>query len=165
MTHHLLLAALLLATALPVTAGDIVRRGSGAFPIASSISVPPGAELVFVSGVLADVADADAPPGSIERLGDTATQTRSVLGKIARELEAAGLGLHDVVKMTVFLMGDPARDGAMDFAGMMQAYREFFGTDAQPKLPARTALQVAALPLPGALVEIEVIAARVPAKD
>jgi len=165
MTQRLFLATLLLATALPVAAGDIARRGGTAFPIASSVSVPPGAELVFVSGMLADVAKADAPPGSIERLGDTATQTRSVLGKIARELEAAGLGLGDVVKMTVFLMGDPARDGAMDFAGMMQAYREFFGTEAQPRLPARTALQVAALPLPGALVEIEVIAARLPAKD
>ena len=165
MTHRILLAALLLATAVPVQAADIVRRGGTAFPIASSVTVPAGAELVFVSGMLADVANADAPPGSIERLGDTATQTRSVLGKISRELESAGLGLGDVVKMTVFLMGDPGKDGTMDFAGLMLAYREFFGTAAQPQLPARTALQVTALPLPGALVEIEVIAARVPAKD
>jgi enamine deaminase RidA (YjgF/YER057c/UK114 family) len=165
MTHHLLLAALLLATAVPAQATDIVRRGGAAFPIASSVTVPAGAELVFVSGMLADVANPDAPPGSIDRLGDTATQTRSVLGKISRELESAGLGLGDVVKMTVFLVGDPAKDGTMDFAGLMLAYREFFGTAAQPILPARTALQVTALPLPGALVEIEVIAARVPAKD
>jgi enamine deaminase RidA (YjgF/YER057c/UK114 family) len=41
------------------------------------------------------------------------------------------------------------------------AYRESFGTAAQPRLPARTAVQVSALPIPGALVEIEVVAARV----
>jgi enamine deaminase RidA (YjgF/YER057c/UK114 family) len=154
----LLIAAL--AAALPAHADAIVRRGGDGFPIASSVTVPAGAELVFVSGMLADVANPDAPAGSIERLGDTATQTRSVLGKIARELAAAGLGMGDVVKMNVFLVGDPARGGGMDFAGLMQAYREFFGSGSQPNLPARTTVQVAGLPLPGALVEIEIIAAR-----
>lgn len=162
MTSRLALAGALLAlVALPVGAGEIVRRGGAGFPIASSVTVPAGAELVFVSGMLADVADPRAPAGSIERLGDTATQTRSVLGKISRELAAAGLGLGDVVKMNVFLVGDPGKGGTMDFAGLMQAYSEFFGSESQPRLPARTTVQVAALPVPGALVEIEVIAARV----
>jgi enamine deaminase RidA (YjgF/YER057c/UK114 family) len=51
----------------------------------------------------------------------------------------------------------------MDFDGLMRAYTKHYGGPAQPNLPARTTVQVAALPMPGALVEIEVIAARAPA--
>jgi enamine deaminase RidA (YjgF/YER057c/UK114 family) len=47
----------------------------------------------------------------------------------------------------------------MDFAGLMSAYLKYFGKEAGG-LPARTTVQVAGLPMPGALVEIEVIAAR-----
>ena len=65
-------------------------------------------------------------------------------------------------KMNVFLVSDPAKGGQMDFAGFMKAYARFVGEPSGGKLPARTTVQVAALPIPGALVEIEVIAARVP---
>lgn len=148
------------ATAWAGEATAIVRRGLPDFPIASSVAVPASARLVFVSGTLADVARPDAPAGSIERLGDTATQSASVLGKIAKELAASGLTMADVVKMNVFMVGDPAKGGAMDFAGLMQAYSRHFGEASGGNLPARTTVQVAGLPLPGALVEIEVIAAR-----
>ncbi|MDP1293871.1 Rid family hydrolase, partial [Klebsiella variicola] len=70
------------------------------------------------------------------------------------------LGLGDVVKMQVFLVGDPAKGGKMDFDGFMAAYREFYGTATQPNLPARSVMQVAGLVVPCWLVEIEVIAAR-----
>jgi enamine deaminase RidA (YjgF/YER057c/UK114 family) len=142
-------------------AHDIIRRANPNIPIASSVLVPDGAEIVFVSGMLADVADPSAPAGSIERLGDTATQAKSVLDKIVKELAASGLTMADVVKMNVFLVGDPRKDGRMDFEGLMQAYLKFYGLRALEKsLPARTTVQVAGLPIPGALVEIEVIAAR-----
>jgi enamine deaminase RidA (YjgF/YER057c/UK114 family) len=42
----------------------------------------------------------------------------------------------------------------------MAGYTKYFGTKDQPKKPARSALQVAALAAPGVLVEIEVIAVR-----
>jgi enamine deaminase RidA (YjgF/YER057c/UK114 family) len=148
------------AAATPVSAHDIIRHADPNLPIASSVVVPAGAELVFVSGMLADAADTSAPVGSVERFGDTETQVKSVLGKLAKELEAAGFTMADVVKMNVFLVGDPRKGGAMDFQGLMLAYSQHFGTDAQKNLPARTTVQVAGLPLPGALVEIEVIAAR-----
>lgn len=157
--------ALLLGLALATPAlaePGIVRRGGEAFPIASSVRVPAGAETVYLSGLLPDIVDADAAVGSAERFGDTEAQTRSVIAKIRAELEAIGWGLGDVVKMNVYLVADAAKGGRMDFAGMMVAYREAFGSAAQPKLPARTTVEVSALPLPGALVEIEVIAARVP---
>jgi len=141
-------------------ADDIVRRTNPSFPISNSVTVPGGSQLVFLSGTLADVADDKAPAGSIERLGDTATQAHSVLGKIAKELAAAGLTMGDVVKMNVFLVGDPRKGGTMDFEGLMQAYMKVYGPGPNEKnLPARTTVQVAGLPIPGALVEIEVVAA------
>ncbi len=150
-----------LALPLAAPAADaIVRRSLGDFPIASSVAVPATARIVFVSGTLADVVKPDAPAGSIERLGDTETQSASVLGKIEKELAASGLTMADVVKMNVFMVGDPAKGGGMDFGGLMKAYSRHFGEASKGNLPARTTVQVAALPLPGALVEIEVVAAR-----
>jgi len=153
---------LLLAVAfmLPAQAAEILRRPLGNFPIASSVVVPSGAELVFLSGTLADPVKPDAPAGSAERMGDTEAQVASVLGKLEKELAGSGLSMSDVVKMNVFLVGDPAKGGSMDFEGLMKAYSRHFGTAAQPNLPARTTVQVVALPMPGALVEIEVVAAR-----
>jgi enamine deaminase RidA (YjgF/YER057c/UK114 family) len=155
-----IIAALLVATSAPAAAHDIVRRANSGFPIANSVTVPTGADIVYLSGMLADAADTSAPAGSIERFGDTAAQTKSVLGKIARELEAVGLTMADVVKMNVFLVGDPSKGGGMDFEGLMHGYLQHFGTATQKNVPARTTVQVAGLPVPGALVEIEVIAAR-----
>lgn len=164
MLHRTLSAVVLLASLVagPASAGDeaIVRRQSGDFPIASSVLVPGGTTLLFLSGTLADVIKPDAPSGSAERMGDTETQAASVLGKLAKELAVSGMTMADVVKMNVFMAGDPAKGGAMDFAGLMKAYSRVYGAASDGKLPARTTVQVVALPVPGALVEIEAIAAR-----
>ncbi|MNJ72095.1 putative reactive intermediate deaminase TdcF [compost metagenome] len=85
-----------------------------------------------------------------------------MLNKIQAALHGQGLSLGDVVQLKVFLVGDPAKGGKLDFAGLQAAYTEFFATAEQPRKPTRTALQVVALPLPGALVEIEAIAAKAP---
>jgi enamine deaminase RidA (YjgF/YER057c/UK114 family) len=50
--------------------------------------------------------------------------------------------------------------GKMDFDGFMKGYTQFFGTETQPKLPARSAVQVARLVYDNMFVEIEVIAVR-----
>jgi enamine deaminase RidA (YjgF/YER057c/UK114 family) len=164
MLHRTCTAVLLLAVLgtgrVLATDETIVRRQAGDFPIASSVLVPGGTTLVFLSGTLADVVKPEAPAGSTERMGDTETQAASVLGKLAKELAASGLTLADVVKMNVFLVGDPAKGGAMDFTGFMKAYSRVFGAASEGRLPARTTVQVAALPVPGALVEIEVTAAK-----
>ena len=81
--------------------------------------------------------------------GDIQAQTRQSLKNVQAILEAAGTSLAKVVKTTVFLvdMGQ--------FKAMNQVYAEFFpGTP-----PARSAIQVGALPL-GAQVEIEAVAVR-----
>ena len=158
----LLLPALLaLATTIAASAHDIIRHANPNIPIASSVMVPAGADTLYLSGMLADVSNPSAPAGSIERFGDTSAQAKSVLGKIRQELATAGFTMDDVVKMNVYLVGDPRKGGTMDFEGLMQAYLQVYGLRPQEKnLPARTTLQVAGLPVPGALVEIEVVAAR-----
>jgi enamine deaminase RidA (YjgF/YER057c/UK114 family) len=72
-----------------------------------------------------------------------------------------GVGFGDIIKMTVFLVGDPEMDGKMDFAGFMRAYTRYFGTEEQPNKPARSAVQIAGLAGgPYMLVEIEAVIAR-----
>jgi len=157
MRHLVLLAALGAATA-QVQAQEVRRLGPAESPISASVEVPAGSRLIYVSGTVPDPVDAAAPAGSVHRYGDTATQTRSILNKIQAQLRQHGLGLGDVVMMRVFLVAPPGQP-RMDFAGMMSAYREFFGTAAQPHRPARSTMQVSGLVDPGWLVEIEVTAA------
>ena len=155
------LTCALLALPFAASAADsIVRRSLPDFPIASSVAVPGAARIVFVSGTVAEVAQARAPAWFTDRRADTETQAASVLAKIEKELAASGLTMADVVKMNVFMVGDPAKGGGMDFGGLMKAYSRHFGAASQGNLPARTTVQVVALPAPGALVEIEVVAAR-----
>jgi len=157
-----LLAALLSATC--AGAADVVRYplpNNSTFPIARAVEVPAGSTLVFHSGVVPAPKDASAPANSPAYWGDTKTQALSAFARIKESLDSMGLGFGDVVKMTVFLVADPASsDGRMDFKGFMDAYTQFFGTAAQPKLPARSAVQVANLASPGMLVEVEVILVR-----
>ena len=144
--------------------GPLIKRtgipGSN-FPISLTVSVPANSHFTYVAGTLADVANPDAPKGTIESYGDTHTQTISILKKIEKLLAAEDMTLADVVKVNVFLVGDPKLDGKMDFAGLNAAYGQYFGSATQPNKPVRTALQVAALPMPGGLIEIEATAAKV----
>ena len=93
---QLLATALLAASVAPaVHAQEIKRTGipGSTFPISLTVAVPANARLVFVSGTLADVANPDAPKGSIEAYGNTQTQTTSILQKIDKLLAAEGLSL------------------------------------------------------------------------
>ena len=152
-------AATLIAGAGGVQAAELSRHSTGKFPIASAIEVPPGYTTIYLSGQGADPSDKTAKPMTLAAYGDTETQTRSALGKIKAELETLHLTMADVVQMHVYMVADP-KLGKMDFAGLMKAYTEFFGTKEQPNLPTRSAFQVAGLANPGWLVEIEVTAVR-----
>jgi 2-iminobutanoate/2-iminopropanoate deaminase len=79
--------------------------------------------------------------------GGIEAQTRQVMQNLAAVLEAAGSSLTQVVKTTIFVTD------IQDFATVNQIYGSFF-TD---RPPARSTVQVAALPL-GARVEIEAVA-------
>jgi enamine deaminase RidA (YjgF/YER057c/UK114 family) len=130
------------------------------FPISLGVWVPAGSDTLYLSGNVPPVANPSAPKGSVESYGNTETQTVAVLQHIKETLEAQKLSLGDVVMMHAYLVGDPSKDGKMDFAGFMSGYTKFFGTKDQPNKPGRSAFQIAALAAPGALVEIEVIAVR-----
>ena len=161
--YRLALPALMMCSPLAASAADVVRTplpGGSTFPISAAVEGPAGKATVYLSGMVPPVADADAPANTVAAYGDTRAQTLAVLGVIEKQLEALGLSMGDVVKMQVFLVGDAAKEGRMDFAGFMDGYRTHFGTEAQPKLPVRSTMQVAALANPWFLVEIEVTAVR-----
>jgi enamine deaminase RidA (YjgF/YER057c/UK114 family) len=161
MMYSAALAVLLMAASGAAKAADVVRHkipGSD-FPISAAVEVPAGKTTVYLSGAVPRL-DAGASKDSAEDYGDTEAQTINVLGSIKKQLESMGLSLGDVIKMQVFLVGDPALDGKMDFAGFMKGYRRFFGTAEQPNLPSRSAFQIAGLANPAYLVEIEVVAVR-----
>jgi 2-iminobutanoate/2-iminopropanoate deaminase len=83
-------------------------------------------------------------------VGDGITeQTEQVMENLAAILDASGSGLANLVKTTVFLTD------LGDFAAMNEVYARHVGE----RPPARSTVQVAALPS-GARVEIEAIAHR-----
>lgn len=98
---------------------------------------------VFASGQLPiDPATGAFVPGGVSE------QAEQALQNLRAVLAAAGCGLENVVKTTVFLTD------MNDFAAVNAVYAHFFTADC----PARSAVQVGALPK-GALVEVEAIAA------
>lgn len=166
-------AAVLALAALAITGcatgpsgSTVVRHKTpgSTFPIAAAVEVPAGATTVYLSGKvppLVDASKARTDPAAYG--GDTKGQTITTLESIESQLKSMNMSMGDVVKMQVYLVGDPAKGGRMDFAGFMEGYTRFFGTAAQPDLPARSVFQVAALAVPAWYVEIEVIAVRKPA--
>lgn len=103
---------------------------------------------IFVSGQI----PLDPATGTLID-GDITAQTHQVLRNVQGVLRGAGSSLQEVAKTTVFLTD------INDFATVNAIYGEYF-SDAPP---ARSAMQVAALPK-GAQVEIEAIAVRTTGK-
>ena len=79
--------------------------------------------------------------------GGISAETARAIENLRAVLEAAGLGLRDVVKTTVYLVD------LGEFAALNEVYGRYF----EVPHPARSTVQVAALPA-GARVEIEAIA-------
>jgi 2-iminobutanoate/2-iminopropanoate deaminase len=98
--------------------------------------------LVYCSGQIPiDPATGEFVPGGIEE------QTVQVLKNLAAVLQAAGSGIENVIKTTVFLAD------MNDFAAMNDIYAGVFGDSK----PARATVQAARLPR-DARVEIECVA-------
>ena len=99
---------------------------------------------VFTSGQVAlDPATGELVPGGFE------AQARQVLRNLGHVLESAGCSFQDVVKATIFVT---------DLAHF-QVLNELYGEAVGAHRPARSTVQVAALPK-GALVEIDLVALR-----
>lgn len=154
-----------LAAAGPAQADEIVRHVVAAqSPILSSVSVPADATYLYLSGQVAAVTDSNKSATDPAAWGDTKTQAISTFQKIEALLKAQGYGFGDVIKLTVFLVGDPNLGGKLDFKGFNEAYSQYFGTAQQPNKVARSVVQVAALANPLFLVEIEATAAKAKAR-
>lgn len=166
--HAALGAALLSAAALPAPAEAQVtriKRNPQAL-ILDAVRVPAGMETIYLSGQLPSPVDPAKPMSevkSLEDMGDTKAQMVSTLGKIRDLLASQGLTMGDVVKLTQFIVADP-RLGKMDFAGVNEGFRAFFGTAENPVTVARSTVEVKGLVGPYFLVEIEAIAVRPSAK-
>lgn len=120
----------------------IARPDNPELPFSSVVGFGP---FIFVSGMVGR----DPDTGRIA-VGDVAEQTRQTLANIGFQLNKAGLSLKNVIKATVFITD------MLSVQEMNRVYRSFF----ESRLPARSCVQVVALPDPEALVEVEVIAHR-----
>jgi 2-iminobutanoate/2-iminopropanoate deaminase len=119
----------------------ITPKAPGAIgPYSQGIS---SGEMVFVSGQTPLRADGTMAPGGI------AEHTEQCLANIREVLIGAGLTMNDVIKTTVF----------MTDLGQFAAMNEVYGRNFKAPYPARSTVQVSALPK-GADVEIEAVAVR-----
>ena len=156
------LAGVLVASSAQAQVTRIKRNPSAIILDAAKVSA--GTDMIFVSGQLASPVDPAKPMTevkSIEDMGDTKAQTISALSKVQSILESQGMGMGDVIKLTLFVANDP-KLGKMDFVGANEGFKTFFGTAANPVTVARSTFQVAALVGPYYLIEVEAIAAKKP---
>jgi enamine deaminase RidA (YjgF/YER057c/UK114 family) len=108
-----------------------------------AVEVGPNSRILYLAGQLGV-----APDGTLAT--DIRGQTELVWTNIRNVLAAAGMELTDIVKMNHYLLRKE------DIA----AYREVRGKFLGEHRPAGTMLVIAALGRDGALVEVEVVAAR-----
>ena len=143
-----LIAALPSATRQPIAVPDIPQ------PLAHYTPAVRVDGLVFTAGHLASdfktgiPAEARTDPAFPFYGSDIKRQTRYILENYARTFAAAGTSLANVVKAQVFMLD------LGDFNGFDEVWREFF-----PAPPPRTTVGTTGLLVPGALVEVDLIAA------
>jgi reactive intermediate/imine deaminase len=119
------------------------RVPSQAEPISHFTDAVQAGELLFVSGVVPVDEDRELVGGD-----DVVAQARAVFANMREILDAAGCSFADVVKVTVFLTDIDDRPL------VNPVRREVFG-DARP---ASTLVEVSALVIPGARIEVEAVA-------
>jgi 2-iminobutanoate/2-iminopropanoate deaminase len=122
---------------------EIIETRNAPAPIGPYSQAIRANGFVFISGQI----PIDPVSGQLVE-GGVAAQTHQVMENLSAILQAAGIGLGNVVKTTVFLTN------LDDFSVFNQVYGEYV---AEAK-PARATVQVARLPRE-ALVEVEAIAA------
>jgi len=111
-------------------------------------AVGPYSHAIIANGFIYTAGQAALVPGTKSlKEGGIREQTQQTFENLKAVLEAAGSSLDKVVKSNVYLVD------LKDFAAMNEVYATYFPSNP----PARTTVQVAALPL-GALVEIEFVA-------
>jgi 2-iminobutanoate/2-iminopropanoate deaminase len=112
-------------------------------PLSHYTDAVAAGDLLFLSGI----APMDAS-GALVGGDDVVAQARRIFEVMGEVLAAAGAGPADVVKVTVYLVD------VEDRPLINPVREEFFGA----ARPASTLVEVSALPVPGARVEIEAVA-------
>ncbi|HMA76560.1 MAG TPA: RidA family protein [Candidatus Krumholzibacteriaceae bacterium] len=120
---------------------EVIRTESAPAAIGPYNQAVRAGNFLFISGQLG------MDPDSGELAEDLSSQVERAIYNLKAVAEAAGGGLHSIVKTTVML------DSMDDFKEMNNVYMNYFKEDP----PARAAYEVSKLPL-GALVEIEAVA-------
>jgi 2-iminobutanoate/2-iminopropanoate deaminase len=110
---------------------EIIETAQAPRPIGPYAQAIRANGFIFVSGQI----PIDPATGSVSG-GDIEAQTRQVMKNLAAILEAAGSGLGNIVKTTVFLAN------LDEFPRFNQIYGEYLGE----AKPARATVQVARLP-------------------
>ena len=137
----------------------IIRYDRPDASILKGVEVPANKKLFFSSGLVSLPNDTTAPTNTLERFGDTYTQSQGCLKRLSSTLNEAGLELKDVLYLGVFIAPDPRNGDSIEFDAWFKAYGEFFNNAENPTKTARTTLGVASLARPYLLVEVEAIAA------
>ena len=132
-------------------AQEITRYSEGNY-FYTSITIPPGAETMYLSG-------SGARPLDDGSWGDMKQQTVNTFSRFKQSLEEQGWSMSDIVQVRAFAV---AGEDGLDFAGFNEGYSEFFGTDDNPNKPVRSFVEIKDLVVEGWLVEIEIRAARMP---
>jgi len=149
-TMALLLSAALIGAPASAVAQEIARYNEGNY-FYTSITIPPGAETMYLSG-------SGARPLEDGSWGDMKQQTINTFTRFKQTLEEQGWSMSDIVQVRAFAV---AGDDGLDFAGFNEGYSEFFGTDENPNKPVRSFVEIKDLVVEGWLVEIEIRAARI----
>ena len=111
-------------------------------------AIGPYSQGVKAGGFLFTAGQIPLDPTTMHIVGETAAeQARQALTNAREVVEAGGLGLADVVKVTVFI-----RD-MNEFGAINEVYKTFFAKEP----PARSVVEVSGLPK-DVLVEVEMIA-------
>jgi len=112
--------------------------------------IGPYSQGILANGFLFVSGQGAVDPNSGRIVGtDIESQTRQTLNNVRSIVEASGLSMQDIVKVSIYLKH------MSDFKRMNEIYKSFFPDSP----PARTTVQ-AELPLPDMLIEIEVVACK-----
>ncbi|HUF43152.1 MAG TPA: RidA family protein [Verrucomicrobiae bacterium] len=109
----------------------------------SLVNMAQPGRLVFIAGQTAS-----DPQGNVVGIGDVCAQTRYIIGKIQRAVEAVGGTLNDIVATNVFTTD------VRYHRDINEVRRELLG----PDFPTSTMVQVVALARPELLLEINATA-------
>src|ERR1041384_2054980 len=112
----ILVASLALSPA-PASQGiDSFPNSATATPILGGVVLPANARIAILSGQVGSPRKG-ATTEDRAAYGDTKAQSIAAFEKIKAQLNKMGFAMSDIVKLTVFLVGDPEKGGQLDMAG------------------------------------------------